>query len=113
MAQPEPKPRPERSQTRLVRALRGGQITIPIEFRRDLGISPDSMLQITREGDELRLTPVQTATLHGDATWFRDLIELFAPIRAEAVERGYTEDEINGWIDEAVAAARAERSDGD
>ena len=114
MAQPEPKPRPEKPQTRLVRALRGGQITIPIEFRRALGIGPDSMLRITREGDELRVTPEPATTApttrpYGDATWLRELYDLFAPVRQEAIDRGYTEDEINGWIDEAVAEVRAER----
>lgn len=114
MVQPKPRPEPDVTpQTRLVRSLRGGQITIPIEFRRALGIGPDAMLQITREGDEPRLTPIRGTGPHRDATWFKDVIELFAPIRAEAVERGYSEDEINGWIDDAVAAARAERADGD
>jgi AbrB family looped-hinge helix DNA binding protein len=108
MAQPNPKPRPEKPQTRLVRSLRGGQITIPIEFRRALGIGPDSMLQITREGDELVLKPVPTTPRTGDATWFKELYELFAPVRQEVLDRGYTEEEVNAWIDEALAEVRAE-----
>ena len=109
MVQREPTPAPEKPQTRLVRSLRGGQITIPIEFRRALGIEPDTMLRITREGDALRVVPVPAPRPHGDATWFRELYDLFAPVRQEAIDRGYTEDEINSWIDEAVAEVRAER----
>jgi bifunctional DNA-binding transcriptional regulator/antitoxin component of YhaV-PrlF toxin-antitoxin module len=114
MAQPNPKPHAEKPQTRIVRSLRGGQITIPIEFRRALNIEPDTMLRITREGEELRVaavpeTPEPTSRSYGDATWFRELYDLFAPVRQEAIDRGYTEDEINGWIDEAVAEVRAER----
>ncbi len=109
MAQPESGP--DDAQTRLVRPLRGGRITIPAEFRRALGIGPDSMLRITREGDELRLAPVHTAQRAGDATWFKEIYDYFAPARQEAVERGYTEDEINGWIDQAVAEVRAEKAD--
>ena len=43
----------ERKRTsKIVRQLRGGQITIPAEFRKRLGI--DSLLQMTLAGDELR-----------------------------------------------------------
>lgn len=108
MAQPDPRPpAPDKPQTRLVRSLRGGQITIPIEFRRALGIGPDTMLRMTRDGDEIRVTPVRSARPYGDATWLRELYDYFAPARQEAIDRGYTEDEINGWIDEALAEVRA------
>lgn len=109
-ARPDPPNPPEKPQTRLVRSLRGGQITIPIEFRRALGIGPDTMLRVTREGDELRVTAAPAARPHGDATWFRELYDYFAPARQEAIDRGYTEDEINGWIDEAVAEVRSMRT---
>jgi len=42
-----------------------------------------------------------------DTDWFERLYDHFAPVRAEAIEKGYTDDEINAWIDEAVAAVRA------
>jgi hypothetical protein len=45
----------------------------------------------------------------GDTDWYERLYKHFAPARAEAIERGYTEDEINEWIDEAVAAVRSKR----
>jgi hypothetical protein len=41
--------------------------------------------------------------------WFRDLYELFAPVRQEAIDKGYTDEDINNWIDKACQASRAER----
>ena len=38
-------PQQKRPMTRIVRPLRGGQITIPAEFRRELGITEESVLQ--------------------------------------------------------------------
>jgi bifunctional DNA-binding transcriptional regulator/antitoxin component of YhaV-PrlF toxin-antitoxin module len=93
--------------TKLVRPLRSGQITIPAEFRRRLGIGDDTMLQMTLTQGELRITPVRVDA--AGSPWFRELYDLFAPVRQEAIDKGYTEEEINAWIAEAVAAARAER----
>ena len=39
--------------------------------------------------------------------WLAESYQRFAPIRQEAVEAGYTEEEINNAIDQAVAAVRA------
>jgi AbrB family looped-hinge helix DNA binding protein len=93
--------------TKIVRPLRGGQITIPAAFRRQLGIGDDSLLQVTLDRDELRIKPVRV-TEQG-SPWFRELYELFAPVRQEAIEKGYTDEQINAWIDEAVEAVRRER----
>lgn len=95
--------------TKIVRPLRGGQITIPIEFRKQLGIDDRSLLQLTLAEGELRLKPLAVREQKQGSPWLRELYEYFAPVRQEAVERGYTEEEINAAIDEAVAAARAER----
>jgi len=95
---------------KLVRSLRSGQITVPIEFRRELGIGADTMLQARVEDGELRLRPVAMGRTSTADTWFQDLYDDFAPVRQEAIAKGYTEDEINGWIDEAVREVRAERA---
>lgn len=98
---------PPKSKT--VHLLRGGQITIPIEFRRELGIEDASLMEVTLTGNgELTLRPVETRRKGSE--WFRDLYEAFAPVRQEAIDKGYTEEEINGWIDEALREVRAERS---
>ena len=47
--------------TRTVRPLRSGQITIPADFRRELDITDDSLLQATLGGDGLRITKLRTA----------------------------------------------------
>jgi bifunctional DNA-binding transcriptional regulator/antitoxin component of YhaV-PrlF toxin-antitoxin module len=44
--------------TRIVRTLRSGRITIPIEFRRQLGIDNQSPLRITLKEGELWITPL-------------------------------------------------------
>jgi AbrB family looped-hinge helix DNA binding protein len=93
--------------TKIVRPLRSGQITIPAEFRRQLAIDEHSMLQVTLDAGELRLKPVRVE--EQGSPWFRELYDLFAPVRQEAIDKGYTEEEINAWIDEAVRASRADR----
>jgi AbrB family looped-hinge helix DNA binding protein len=95
--------------TRIVRQLRAGQITIPAEFRKRLGITPETMFKVTLEDGELRLRPVRVEVNEG-SRWLKELYDYFAPVRQEAIEKGYTEDEINQWIDEAVAEVRARRT---
>ena len=92
--------------TRTVRSLRNGQITIPVEFRRELGITDDSLLQLTIEGEELRLRKVRSTPESAGSPWLAELYQRFAPVRQEAIDQGYTEEEINAAIDEALAAVR-------
>lgn len=96
--------------TKLVRSLRRGQITIPAEFRRQLGITDDSVLQMTIADGELRIRPVQVVDPEEGSAWVRRLYEHFAPVREEAIARGYTSEQINEWIDEAIAESRSESS---
>ena len=94
----------ESQRTRTVRSLRSGQITIPAEFRRQLGIEGESLLQITLTEGELRIRPLRvTAALPG-SPWLEELYEQFAPVREEAHQ--YSEEEINAAIDDAVRAVR-------
>lgn len=68
------------------------------------------MLRVTLEQGELRLKPVFVREQTKGSPWLRELYEYFAPVRQEAIEKGYTEDEINADIDAAIAASRAERA---
>ena len=93
--------------TRTVRPLRSGQITIPVEFRRALQITDDSLLQLTIEGEELRIRKLHTMPDVKGSPWLAELYARFAPVRQEAIDQHYTEAEINETIDQALAAVRA------
>jgi hypothetical protein len=93
--------------TKIVRPLRSGPITIPAEFRKQLAIDEQSLLRVTLAHGELRIKPVALREPATGSPWFRELYDLFAPVRQEAIDKGYGEEEINAWIDEAIQASRA------
>ena len=97
---------PDAQLTKIVRPLRSGQITIPAEFREKLGIGPDTLLQVTLSQGELRIRPVSVTDRAAGSPWLKELFDLFEPVRREADAKGYTEEEIDLAIDEAVKAAR-------
>jgi hypothetical protein len=43
------------------------------------------------------------------AAWFREMYEIFEPVREEAVAMGLTEEDVNHLIDEAIEESRRER----
>jgi len=86
-----------------IRQLRGGQITIPAEFRKKLGIEDNTLLRVSVGKGELHIRPVQIDGA-ADQTWLTELYDLFAPVRDEAVSRD--ERQIDAAIDEAVTAVR-------
>jgi bifunctional DNA-binding transcriptional regulator/antitoxin component of YhaV-PrlF toxin-antitoxin module len=96
--------------TRVVRPLRSGQITIPVAFRKRLGIDEQSLLQMTLVEGELRIKPVAIREQTKGSPWLRELYEYFAPVREEILARGISEEEVNADIDAAIAAVRAERA---
>jgi AbrB family looped-hinge helix DNA binding protein len=92
--------------SKTIRSLRKGQITIPAAFRERLGIEEDSLLQLTVVGDELRIKKLAVREAGQGSPWLKELYDYFAPVREEAIERGYSEEEINAAIDEALAEVR-------
>ena len=92
----------------LVRPSKGGRITIPIELRERLGIDEHTVLELSVNGDELRLKPASNGQRETGRTWLDELYDLFAPVREEA--KAYNEEEINAAIDEAVKAVRRSRA---
>ena len=92
------------TKTKIIHTLRGGQITIPHEFRRELGIDADTMLEVTVTDGELRLKPQQLQPKGAGSPWLKELDDLFAPVREELSK--YSEEEINEAIDAAVKAVR-------
>ena len=95
--------------TRIIRPLRGGQITIPAEFRKELGITEESVLQVTLSEGELHLKPVRVTEVGEGSPMLKELYEYFAPAREEVVEKGYTGEEIDAAIDRAVEAVRSNK----
>lgn len=95
--------------SKIVRPLRNGQITIPIDFRRQLGIDNTTLLRVDVDGGALRIRPIRVVQEERDPDWLNRLYDHFAPVRAEAIEKGYSETEIDAAIDAAVAASRADR----
>ena len=90
--------------TRIIRPLRGGQITIPAEFRRKLGLGPDDLLKLTLLEGELRIKPVHITETGEGSPWLKELYDLFAPVREEA--KGLSEQEIDAAVDRALDAVR-------
>ena len=95
--------------TKIVRSLRGGQVTIPAAFRRELGIGDDTMLRMTLAEGELRIKPVEVSEPTKGSPWLRELYEYFAPVREEILARGISQEELFADIDAAVAEVRAEQ----
>jgi AbrB family looped-hinge helix DNA binding protein len=96
-------------QTKLVRPLRGGQMTIPAEFRKSLGINEETMLRVTLADGELRITPVKVEEPRRSSDALRELYEYFAPTRAAILASGITQEELLAEIKAAVAEVRAEQ----
>ncbi len=80
--------------TRLVRALAKGQIILPIEFRRRLGIDSETILNLTLKGDRIEIVPLR-------------------PLQQEEKLRSYAQDEIQRFLKEdridATTAAKVRR----
>lgn len=90
--------------TKIIKPLRGGQVTIPADFREKLGIDADTLLQISLMQGELRIKPVQISQSGKGSAWLKELYDMFEPVRKEAEK--YSSEEINQAIDQAVKAVR-------
>lgn len=91
--------------TRVVKPLRSGQITIPADIRRAMGIEDDSLLRLTLVQGELRIKPVRVSEEAQGSPWLKEAYAAFAPIREELAAK-YSGEEIDAAIDEAVKAVR-------
>ena len=94
---------------KIVRPLRRGQVTIPQEFREELGITEDSLLLVTLKGRTLEISPVDVRARAERAAWLTALYDQYAPVREDLANR-YSSEEIDRAIDEAVEAARREHA---
>lgn len=95
-----------RKQAQLIRPVRRGQVTLPREFRRSLGIEDDTLLEIRLAGDRIELRPMVVRPATG-SEWARDLHMLFEPVRKAA--RKMKEPEIDELIEQSVSEVRRGR----
>ena len=105
-------PQQKKRMTRIVRPLRGGQITIPAEFRKELGITEESMLQVSLSEGELHLKPVRLTEVGQGSPFLKELYEYFAPAREEVKEKGLTGEEIDTAVEQAAEAVRQQKQHG-
>ena len=93
---------------RIIQATPEGLLEIPAEFRSAIGIEADTRVLLTLRDGALHLTPIPQGD-RGGSPWLRELHAYFEPWRREADEKGYTDEQINEWIDDALEASRRER----
>ena len=96
------------SNTLLVRSLRSGQITLPAAFRRALRLDEAMFLQVTLQGDELRIRAYAPDKLETGSGWLRDVYWLFRPARRDAA--GLPDQDVNTAIDQAIAHLRGDHA---
>jgi bifunctional DNA-binding transcriptional regulator/antitoxin component of YhaV-PrlF toxin-antitoxin module len=87
--------------------MHAGRLTIPIEFRRALGIEADSLLQMTLEDRALRFVPLRGKIGGRNSARVNDLCNYFAPLRDEIAASGYSEKEVNSDIEAAICTSVA------
>ena len=87
--------------TKYIRALRNGQITIPADFRKATGLDEAAVLKVTLDAGEIRIRPHQPEKLETGSDWLRDLYLFFEPAR-QTVEH-WSERELDLLIDSALA----------
>lgn len=90
--------------TQHVRLLRNGQITIPADFRKALGLDQAPVLQVTLDVDEIRIRPYDPDKLETGSDWLRDLYLLLEPARQGA--ECLPEELINRAFDVALDSVR-------
>jgi AbrB family looped-hinge helix DNA binding protein len=90
---------------KIVRVLRAGQVTIPKEIRKELGMEAGGMVAFELKDGKLSVEPVGLIQAGQGSPWLEELYAIFEPVR-EAL-KDVPEEEINKWIDEAVAEVRA------
>lgn len=98
----------DRALTQVIRPLRGGQVCLPGEFRRQLGIDEGTPLLLTLNEDKIEITPVDSESI-AEKGWTRELHAMMKLVRQET--QGMDEAEIETLIREALDKARSEDCD--
>lgn len=59
----------EKFMTKIVKPLSRGQITIPVEFRKKLGINKNTILNIVLKGKKIEITPAVVREVNEEELW--------------------------------------------
>ena len=89
---------------KLIKPLRGGQITIPTVFRKQLKITRDTVLEAQVKKGKLEIIPMELQEKSAGSAWAKELYALFTPVRKSLTN--LHEKEINKSIDEALLKVR-------
>ena len=89
---------------KLIKPLRGGQITIPTVFRKQLKITRDTVLEAQVKKGKLEIIPMELQEKSAGSAWAKELYDLFTPVRKRLTN--LPEKEINKSIDEAIQIVR-------
>lgn len=92
----------------LVRVQEKGQVTLPADVRKKTGLKRGDLVSVTATEGGVLIMPVEVREAKG-SPWLRELYDYFAPMREEAVAKGYTEEQIDAAIDDALREARTSR----
>ncbi len=90
----------------LVKLKQKGQLTLPVEIRRELALDEGDVLEAQVKDGKILLTPKELVDRRREAAFKR--IEAIAA-RARWEAEGKTEEEMERLIEEEVEAVRAER----
>ena len=100
----------KQSKQRLVRVQEKGQVTLPAEMRKSLGLKKGDLVAVTSTDGGVLIKPVEIKEQQG-SPWLKELYDYFAPVREEIRARGLSEEEVNADIDAAVREVRARQRD--
>ncbi|MDQ6604653.1 MAG: AbrB/MazE/SpoVT family DNA-binding domain-containing protein [Chloroflexota bacterium] len=100
----------KQSKQRLVRVQEKGQVTLPAEMRRSLGLKKGDLVAVTSTDGGVLIKLVEIKEQQG-SPWLKELYDYFAPVREEIRARGLSEEEVNADIDAAVREVRARQRD--
>ena len=72
-----------------------GQITLPQEMRRKLGISPGDKVRMTIEDEKIVLRPTEISLLAG----YRSIPALKPPLRIEVIDQIVEDFVVDEWME--------------
>ena len=90
----------------ILQILRNWQITLPAEFRRDLGLKKGDIMKAEIQAGQIILTPVSLTEAEKRALAKKKFFETVDKLREQT--KDVPLEEIQAVVDEAIAAAKQE-----